>query len=111
VDHIVSEKHNGPTHENNLAYSCLYCNLNKGTDLGSFIRGTQKLVRFFNPRSDRWSDHFELRRADFEIIPLTKIGEVTVRIFAFNTRERKLERRALHLAGRFPSPAALMRMR
>ena len=36
VDHIISEKHDGPTDESNLAYACLYCNRNKGSDIGWF---------------------------------------------------------------------------
>jgi len=52
VDHIISEKHGGPTQADNLAYACLFCNLHKGSDVGSFISGTQTLVRFFNPRID-----------------------------------------------------------
>ena len=34
IDHIISLKHGGENSESNLAYACLNCNLNKGTDLG-----------------------------------------------------------------------------
>ena len=37
VDHIISEKHGGPTQESNLAYACSYCNRNKGSDIGSIV--------------------------------------------------------------------------
>jgi hypothetical protein len=52
VDHIISLKHGGETTAENLAYACLYCNLNKGTDLGSIIWRIGELERFFNPRRD-----------------------------------------------------------
>jgi HNH endonuclease len=60
VDHIISEKHGGATREDNLAYACLFCNRNKGSDIASILPETGELVRLFNPRLDRWGDH--LRR-------------------------------------------------
>ncbi|MFB2919687.1 HNH endonuclease [Aerosakkonema funiforme] len=107
-DHIISIKHGGETTAENLAYSCLYCNLNKGTDLGSIIWRTGELVRFFNPRRDRWSEHFRLEGATIQ--PLTEIGEVTERIFQFNQSDRILETQLLIDVNRYPSPPALKRI-
>jgi 5-methylcytosine-specific restriction endonuclease McrA len=100
VDHIISVKHGGTTVEDNLAYACMTCNRRKGSDLGSIPRPTGELVRFFNPRTDKWADHFEAN--DEWLKPLTEIGEVTVRIFGFNTMERILERGELIALGRYP---------
>lgn len=101
VDHIISVKHGGLTTEDNLALACVFCNLQKGTDLGSIVWQTGELVRFFNPRRDFWGDHF---RAEESLIqPLTDIGEVTARIFDFNNNDRILERQALMAVGRYPS--------
>ncbi|GAA6621344.1 HNH endonuclease [Scytonema sp. NUACC26] len=61
LDHIISVKHGGTTTAENLAYSCIFCNLQKGTDLGSINWQTGELVRFFNPRRDFWGDHFRFR--------------------------------------------------
>jgi hypothetical protein len=104
VDHIISEKHGGPTELANLANACVFCNRAKGTDIGA---GT--FCRFFNPRVDLWGDHFELDGA--QIKSQTDVGEVTVRIFEFNTLARLLERRALSLVHRYPSAAAVERMK
>jgi hypothetical protein len=104
VDHIISEKHGGPTVLGNLAYACAYCNRNKGSDLGSIPPDTRQLVRFYNPRRDVWSEHFRIE--DAVIIPLTDIGRVTERILRFNLSDRILERRELALLGRYPPPAA-----
>lgn len=60
VDHIISVKHGGATTEDNLCYACVFCNLQKGTDLGSINWRTGELVRFFNPRRDFWGEHFQL---------------------------------------------------
>lgn len=65
VDHVISEKHSGPTVAENLAYACLVCNRNKGSDLGSMLEPGGALIRSFNPRVDsmvrgflsRWGTH------------------------------------------------------
>ena len=108
IDHIISVKHGGATTPDNLAYACIFCNLQKGTDLGSINWQTGELVRFFNPRRDFWGEHFQLNEAVIQ--PLTDIGEVTTRIFDFNNDERILERQALMEVGRYPSAAARQRM-
>jgi hypothetical protein len=100
VDHVVSLKHGGPTEPDNLALACAFCNRHKGSDIGSISRAGE-LTRFYNPRSDRWADHFRL--AGDLIEPLTEIGEVTARILKFNDGERLLERQALRAAGRYPA--------
>lgn len=105
VDHIISEKHGGPTQEDNLAYACLFCNRNKGSDVASIVPGSEALIRFFHPRKDRWADHFCLGETDgITILPLTEIGEATIRIFGFNHPDRLLERQLLSEVGRYPPP-------
>ncbi len=108
IDHIISVKHGGLTTEDNLAYACVFCNLHKGTDLGSIVWLTGELVRFFNPRRDFWGEHFRLDGALIQ--PLTDIGEVTTRILDFNSEDRILERQALIEVGKYPSAAAQQRM-
>lgn len=109
VNQIISMKHGGLTTKDNLAYTCAFCNLYKGTDLGSINWQNGELVGFFNPRRDFWGEHFRLNEA--EIQPITDIGEVTTRIFKFNSEERIIERQLLIEVGRYPSEAALRRMR
>jgi HNH endonuclease len=108
VDHIISVKHGGSTTADNLCYACIFCNLQKGTDLGSINWQTGELVRFFNPRRDFWGEHFQLNEAVIQ--PITDIGEVTARILDFNGDERILERQALIASGQYPSPSALKKI-
>jgi hypothetical protein len=108
VDHIISVKHGGSTTADNLCYACIFCNLQKGTDLGSINWRTGELVRFFNPRRDFWGDHFRLDEAVIQ--PLTDIGEVTARILDFNIDERILERQVFIMSGQYPSTSALKRI-
>lgn len=109
IDHIISLKHKGKTTEENLALACQPCNRSKGSDLGSIATGSKNLVRFFNPRTDKWSDHFRLNQAAIE--SLTEIGEVTQAIFGFNEMERLQERKGLIEIGQFPSKNANKRMK
>jgi hypothetical protein len=104
VDHIVAEKHGGPTEGDNLGYACVFCNRAKGTDIGSLAPSTGEFTRFFNPRTDQWSDHFEINGVVIE--PRTPIGEATTRILGFNATERVWERQALQNIGRYPTQEA-----
>jgi len=109
ADHIISEKHGVITSEDNLAYACVFCNKWKGNDVGSIHWETSIFVRFFNPRTDAWADHFQL--VDSRIEALTPIGFVTARLLSFNSGERVFERKILQDMGRYPNEAALKRMR
>ena len=104
VDHIISEKHGGPTDPDNLAYAYAICNRAKGTDIGSIAPSTGQLTKFFDPRRDHWADHFQLNGVLIE--PRTPAGEVTVKILGFNETERLLEREALRQIGRYPPKEA-----
>lgn len=105
VEHIISRKHGGSSELENLALACVFCNRYKGSDIASLIPETNELVRLYNPRTDRWSEHFRI--AGVVIEPLTKIGEVTVRILQMNSDDQILERGVLGRHGRYPSEAAV----
>ena len=108
VDHIISLKHAGATESENLALASIICNRHKGSDVGTIL-SSGIFTRFFNPRTDCWSDHFRFE-AD-AIDPLTLIGEATACIFKFNDSERIIERAELAARGRYPTLEALGRMR
>lgn len=91
IDHIISIKHGGSSDESNLAYSCRICNFNKGTDIATLNNDSSKLIRFFNPRKEKWGDHFKVNLSGV-IIPLTDIGKATQKIFNLNHPDSILER-------------------
>ncbi|MBX0328682.1 HNH endonuclease [Oscillochloris sp. ZM17-4] len=99
IEHIISEKHDGPTVAENLALACPYCNDHKGTDLGSLDPETDILTPFFHPRRQEWPAHFRIEGA--LIIPLTPEGRVTVKILRFNDPDRLVEREVLIQAGMY----------
>ena len=105
VEHIIGLKHDGSSDLENLALACVFCNRNKGSDVASVVPGTSVIVRFFNPRTDIWTDHFRLDGVS--ITSLTEIGEATVRILQMNHVDRILEREVLVLRGRYPGTSVL----
>jgi HNH endonuclease len=80
VDHVIAEKHGGETDTENLALSCTLSNQAKGSDVASINPETGDIERFYHPRCDRWSEHFQLLEATGAIEPLTAIGRSTVRL-------------------------------
>jgi hypothetical protein len=72
----------------------------RGQNLGTIELKGGSLIAFFNPRRDKWHEHFVFRGALIE--PLTPRGEVTARILRFNLDKRVAERRLLISAGRYP---------
>lgn len=82
VEHIIPRKHGGHDRVENLAWSCMFCNLCKGPNLASFDPDTGDLTRLFNPRSDRWDEHFRLEGA--RIAGLTSVGRTTSWLLKIN---------------------------
>ncbi|MDZ7290269.1 MAG: HNH endonuclease [candidate division KSB1 bacterium] len=102
IDHIISQKHGGPTEAGNLALCCVLCNKHKGTDIASLDPTTGEIVPLYHPRRDRWLDHFQLIGA--QIIPLTPKGRATARLLQLNHPDRVEERELLIAAGVFSLP-------
>ena len=100
IDHVIPEKHRGSTSLENLCLACLDCNRHKGSDFASFDPRTNEVALLFNPREQRWSDHFRLEEA--KIVPITAEGRVTVFVLQLNDELRLRARQALLEAGRYP---------
>jgi hypothetical protein len=103
MEHIIAEKHGGPTSQENLAYACIYCNANKGTDFATIDSDSGRITQLFNPRSDRWDDHFVLAESGASIIARSEVGAVTIRLLKMNASERIAERALLCKLGRYPA--------
>lgn len=92
-DHVIAQKHRGRTALENLAWSCPECNARKGSDLTGIDPVTGRLDRLFNPRLDRWEDHFQWNGA--ELAGKTVNGRITVALLQINREERIAVRREL----------------
>lgn len=98
IDHIISEKQGGATVFGNLALACRLCNLSKGSSIAAWHEYQEILIRLFNPRRDRWQQHFVFR-ANGYIAPLTEIGHATVKVLDMNNLARMQSRGVLLEAG------------
>jgi len=77
---------------------CEYCLYPLEASLLSFEM--EHIVPFYNPRTQRWADHFRLDGA--QIVPLTPEARVTVAILQLNHPDRLIERERLIQIGRYP---------
>jgi hypothetical protein len=62
--------------------------------------GTGKLVRLYDPRNDRWEEHFRIAGPIVE--PLTDIGATTAQLLRLNVTDRVVERQTLQSLSRYP---------
>src|SRR5688572_5328111 len=76
IDHVVPRSADGPTAFENLALSCVSCSLRKGARQTALDPSTGTEANLFNPRSDRWNNHF--RWGDLRVEGLSPTGRVTV---------------------------------
>jgi hypothetical protein len=97
IDHIIPQKHGGPTTRENLALSCFFSNTHKGPNLSGLDPQTGELTRLFHPREDRWQDHF--RWEGSVLTGLTAIGRVTVRVLDINRADAVIVRQSLQEEG------------
>ena len=100
VDHLIAQKHGGKTASGNLVLACFRCNRFTGSDIASLDSLTGQLVALFNPRTQKWPEHFHLQGG--EIIPLTPVGRVTVKILRLNLPGRVKRRERLIALGSYP---------
>jgi hypothetical protein len=100
VDHIVAEQHGGDDDPMNLCWCCQHCNLKKGPNLSSRDGITGQTVELFNPRLDKWSEHFEWNGP--LLVSNTPTGRATIRCLAINHPDNIAQRQAFIAEGVFP---------
>jgi hypothetical protein len=99
-DHLIALKHGGETVLANLALACFDCNRFKGSNIASLDTVSGGLVALFNPRTQKWSEHFQLDGA--RIVPLTSVGRVTERLLRLNIQHRIERRETWAALGLYP---------
>lgn len=82
IDHIVPRVAGGPTLAENLALACVSCSLRKWAKQTATDPDSEEEVPLFNPRIQRWNEHF--RWDGVRIVPLTATGRATVVALAMN---------------------------
>jgi hypothetical protein len=102
IEHIVPQARGGSSDESNLWLACRLCNSYKATQIEGFDVMTGQIVKLYNPRTQRWSDHFRWNEIGDQIIGFSACGRVTVNALQLNNILAVTVRRAWISAGWHP---------
>jgi 5-methylcytosine-specific restriction endonuclease McrA len=102
VEHIVPQSKGGRTRLDNLALSCPAYNGHKYNKVEGTDPLNRSLVPLFNPRKQRWAEHFVWSDDFTLLIGLTPTGRATVVTLQMNHQKMVNLRRLLGLAGLHP---------
>jgi hypothetical protein len=100
VEHIIPTASGGSDELSNLAWACPSCNLKKSNRTTALDPETEQTVSLFNPRTDRWEDHFAW--LGHIVVGRTPVGRALVTAFALNHPRRVLIRQAEEYFELFP---------
>ena len=78
IEHIMPVSLGGTVNPDNLWLSCTLCNRYKGNQVTGFDELTNAMVSLFNPRQQKWNDHFAWEQQGLMIVGLTSTGRATI---------------------------------
>lgn len=102
IDHIIPVAAGGASAEANLWLACRLCNGYKSAQVEAADPLFGKLVKLFNPRQQRWSEHFTWSGEGDQIVGLTPCGRATVIALQLNNVIAVMVRQAWIRAGWHP---------
>lgn len=102
IDHVIPVSLGGLTKKENLALACFHCNRYKGNATHAVDPTTCQSVPLFNPRTQRWDEHFIWSHDRLRVIALTAIGRATVDVLKLNRERVQRIREADVAVGRHP---------
>jgi HNH endonuclease len=100
IDHILPVVDGGETAAAKLALACVSCSLRKEARQTVRDPDTDRYLPIFNPRTDRWSDHFRWEGA--VVIGLTAKARGTIELLRLNRPRILAIRREEMARGRHP---------
>ena len=84
IEHIYPECLGGSHDLINLALSCQHCNSFKSARTHFLDPVSGQKVPFFNPRTDKWQEHFKWENDFKTILGLTPTGRATILALRLN---------------------------
>jgi hypothetical protein len=84
MEHILPRSLGGKDQPENLAASCYRCNEFKGAKTHGTDPQTSQWVELFNPRTQKWIEHFTWVNGGTHIAGLTSVGRTTVLALRLN---------------------------
>ena len=83
-DHILPTSKGGLSVFKNIVRSCGGCNGYKHDKTHYRDPLTRQLCRLYNPREDKWQEHFQWSNDDLVVEGITGIGRATVELLQLN---------------------------
>jgi 5-methylcytosine-specific restriction endonuclease McrA len=104
IEHIIPTARGGADDESNLWLSCRMCNGYKGAQVDGPDPETGGRVPLFDPRRQRWEDHFKWSEDGTQILGRTACGRASVVTLQLNNVIAVMVRREWVAAGWHPPP-------
>lgn len=102
IDHVFPVSKGGKNTEDNLCLACELCNQYKWTKTTGLDPETGSNVGIFNPRKQKWEEHFSWSEDGTRIIGLTACGRATIVVLKLNNSLALTVRRNWVRAGWHP---------
>ena len=99
IEHIFP---NGSNQLDNLCLSCSNCNLSKGIVTSARDPETGTISSLFNPRTEKWDEHFRWIEGGEKLQGKTPTGRVTIIRLKMNQLRLVKARRNWIIAGNHP---------
>ena len=77
IDHLVPQSLGGTDEPDNLALACTRCNQRRYNFTTGIDPVTQQEISLFNPRNQKWADHFIWTADGLKILGITPTGRAT----------------------------------
>jgi hypothetical protein len=106
IEHIIPRAKGGSNEEANLWLSCSPCNAFKGVQTEAVDPHTGSRVALFDPRRQKWDEHFEWSEDGAYILGKTAAGRATILALQLNNAMAVATRRLWVSAGWHPPPGA-----
>lgn len=103
IEHIKPQAFGGGDSRDNLAAACYRCNEFKGAKTHAIDPESGQLIPLFNPRTQKWLEHFAWANGGTHIVGLTATGRATVVTLRLNN-EYVVEARTLWIAREWHPP-------
>ncbi len=84
IEHLIPIAQGGSNDESNLWLACPLCNSHKSDKIKGVDPDSGDAQPLFNPRTQRWRDHFRWSEDGIRIIGLTPVGRATATALHFN---------------------------
>ena len=84
IDHVLPQSAGGSDEDDNLALACRNCNERRGNRIEGRDPETDEVIPLFNPRRERWADHFAWDADRLRIVGRTPTGRATVALLDLN---------------------------